>query len=244
MYVPWLKLAARKIEFCGKENHVSFLIKYNPESNSWEDISSFDHLDRYHVCIVASDDYVYFIGGVKYEHGVERTITTEVDRYDPRKDQWRKVADIHEGCMYHWGAAVNETIFIAGYLESDVLLYQCQVYNETTNEWQIIASPSGTELLAVDGKLFAVGYPITYPPQLFIVIVECYDPIKDKWTLKNKTAPRTVTGFTNSCPMRIYKEFLAGHQLESFNPRPSMTRSFIRYFQGSPSCTSLTCTVV
>ncbi|KAL9962966.1 hypothetical protein ACROYT_G032124 [Oculina patagonica] len=142
----------RETVFCGKERHVSFIIKYKPESNSWEDISSFDHLGRYHFCIVAKDDFVYFIGGVKYEHGVSCNAQTEVDRYNLRKDQWSKVADIHEGCMFHRGAAVNEQIFIAGLLGSDKLSCQCQVYNETTNEWQVIASPNSTELSAVDAR--------------------------------------------------------------------------------------------
>ncbi|XP_078381999.1 kelch repeat and BTB domain-containing protein 12-like [Oculina patagonica] len=210
----------REIVFCGKEKHVSFITKYKPESNSWEDITSFDHLNRCHVCIVANDDFVYFIGGVKYEDGVDRNAQTEVDRYDLRNDQWSKVADIHEGCSYHRGAVVNEKIFIvghlkAGYLESsfgrDALSYQCQVYNETTNVWQVIESPSDSNLLAVDGKLYAVGpdgmVDGMYMPTYFEV--QCYDPVKNKWNLKSKILIRPgERGFTKTCSMRIYKEFL------------------------------------
>ena len=29
----------------GSRKHTSFLMKYKPETNSWEDVSSFDHLD-------------------------------------------------------------------------------------------------------------------------------------------------------------------------------------------------------
>ena len=47
---------------CGKR-HLSFLTKYNPETNSWEDISSFD-LKREGVCIVAKGSFIYFLGGV------------------------------------------------------------------------------------------------------------------------------------------------------------------------------------
>ena len=35
-------------------------------SNSWKETTSFDHLDaRGNVCIIAKDDFVYFIGGEK-----------------------------------------------------------------------------------------------------------------------------------------------------------------------------------
>ncbi|KAL9974795.1 hypothetical protein ACROYT_G011880 [Oculina patagonica] len=33
-----------EVQFCDKEKHVSLITKYKPESNSWEDISSFDHM--------------------------------------------------------------------------------------------------------------------------------------------------------------------------------------------------------
>ena len=43
---------------------VSFLTTYKVESNSWQKVTSFSHLDaRDFVCIVAKDDFVYFIGG-------------------------------------------------------------------------------------------------------------------------------------------------------------------------------------
>ena len=42
---------------------VSLIIKYQVESNSWKEVTSFDHLDaRENVCIIAKDNFVYFIG--------------------------------------------------------------------------------------------------------------------------------------------------------------------------------------
>ncbi|XP_078383674.1 kelch-like protein 40 [Oculina patagonica] len=224
----------REIEFCSKEKHVFFIIKYKPESNSWEEISSFDHLNRYHVWIVANDNFVYFIGGVKYEHVDARSVPTEVDRYDLRKDQWSKVADIPGDCRYHWGAkrlaAVNRKVFIAGH-GRDALSYQCQVYNEATNEWQVIAGPSGEDLLAVDGKLYAVGYESMFSLNTLEIKVECYDPVKDKWELKNETTAPSNTDMPKSCSMRIYKEFLADHHGRSGKLL-------------SDAFTNMTCTVV
>ncbi|XP_078346911.1 kelch-like protein 2 [Oculina patagonica] len=102
--LPWLGCRERK------EKHVFFITKYKPESNSWEDISSFD-LGRRNFCIVAKDDFIYFIGGAEYEHDIVTTYLTDVDRYDLRKDQWNKVADIHEGCTVSSGSCGEGKIF-------------------------------------------------------------------------------------------------------------------------------------
>ncbi len=81
-------------EECRKEKHVSFITKYKPESNSWEDISSFHHLGfRRHLCIVAKGSVIYFIRGriewwLISSDGVRDSETlTDVDRYDLSKDQ-------------------------------------------------------------------------------------------------------------------------------------------------------------
>ncbi|KAL9951318.1 hypothetical protein ACROYT_G043962, partial [Oculina patagonica] len=118
---------ASEIELCDKEKHVYFITKYKPESNSWEDITSFEHLGRFYIGIVAKDDFIYFIGGVEYRHDNRSplpwapnvkynpcNVLTDVDRYDFRKGQWNKVADMHKGYRHLWGAAVNRKIFVAG----------------------------------------------------------------------------------------------------------------------------------
>ncbi|KAL9956829.1 hypothetical protein ACROYT_G038372 [Oculina patagonica] len=210
-----------------KDHDVFFITKYKSESNSWEEISPFVHLGRFSSCIVAKDDFIYFIGGVTKNGNGEPNFLTVVDRYDLKNDQWSKVADIHEGRCYLMGAAVNEKIFVAGSNKSDCMdfsskTYHCEVYDETTNEWQVIASLNGgllEKLLVLDDKLYAVC-SVMFTAKDTCVKVECYDPVKDKWNLKNeRTLPR---GFSRTderdrysakvCSMRIYKEFLADHQ--------------------------------
>ncbi len=232
-----------------KKRDVLFITKYKPESNSWEDISSFDKLDRIYLCIVAKDDFIYFIGGFEFEGGKTTNLLTDVDRYDLRKDQWNKVADLHERRRYHWGAAVNDKVFVAGYgmshrgrriRSADLwsVIYHCEVYDETTDEWQVIASLNGRleKLLSVDDKLYAVrSVMFTRTDSHTCAKVECYDPVNDKWNLKTEIIlpsgcnrrDQNNTYSAKICSMRIYKEFLADHQLESFIPvaEPSTTRS-------------------
>ena len=230
------------IQFCGKETHVFFITKYKHESSSWENVSSFDHLDRCKFCIVATDNFIYFIGGEEWENGYPRNVRTDVDRYDLRKDQWRNVADIHEGCRHHWGASVNEKIFIIGQtktrvMQSQTFLYQCEVYDEARNEWQVIASPpidgEVREFLAVDGKLYAVAQLFMYKYTSTYVTVQCYDPVQDKWNLKTEMPFSDWRGFIFPCSMRIYKEFLADHQLVLYDP--SITPQSLSSVPGSDS---------
>ena len=99
---------------CGKEKFTSFLMKYKPKSNSWEEVSSFDHLDlRERFCIVANDNFIYFIGG-KECCCDDLASLTSVDRYDLSKNQWEKAADIQMARSDFSGAAANEKIYIAG----------------------------------------------------------------------------------------------------------------------------------
>lgn len=48
-------LHERQILVCIGEKHVSYITKYTPESNSWEDITSFDHLTRAGILIPESE---------------------------------------------------------------------------------------------------------------------------------------------------------------------------------------------
>ena len=106
-------------DFCGKEKHVSFISKYKPESNSREDISSFDHLSfRDGICIVAKDNFVYFIGGAEWLAGARHnfanyTYLTDVNRYDLSQNQWDKAADIQKARRFATGAVVSGKIFVA-----------------------------------------------------------------------------------------------------------------------------------
>ena len=77
------------------KEHVYFITKYKPESNSWEDITSFNMGSRIHVCVVAKDNYIYFLGG-STQSGDRQKIPTDADRYDLSTNTWEKIADLHK----------------------------------------------------------------------------------------------------------------------------------------------------
>ena len=178
--------------------------KYNTESNSWEYISSPEFLvNREHYCIVTHDNFIYFIGGTEWSRntpGGERLLR-DVDRFDLRRNQWDKLADIQvarEGTGH--GTAANGKIFIAGKvhyrMEPDDHL--CEMYNETTNEWQFIKSfniepEKFGGLVVVDEKLYALGeirswYSDRRGERSGRLKVECYNADSDEWKLKTEVA--------------------------------------------------------
>ena len=76
--------------------HSTFISKYKPEPQSWQKILSlhlFYHFVRRDFCIVASEHFIYFIGGLVCVNMLKKYLS-DVDRYDLSKHQWKKVADI------------------------------------------------------------------------------------------------------------------------------------------------------
>lgn len=202
----------RAEEMCGSRSHTSFLMKYNPESKSWQDVTSFDHLDlREDFCIVTNDHFIYFIGGIEWPSD-ECTFLSDVDRYDMSKHRWDKVADIQMARKWAHGAGVNEKIYIAGGVFQGSLLpesCQCEVYDESTNEWQfirsfVIGNRRIETLLAVDGELYGLSSIGSFSDKN--VRIDYYNPKENQWTRKtrleilNNSVPATIM-----CSMKIFK---------------------------------------
>ena len=121
-----------------------FIWKFKPELHSWEHSLSLDHLNakfdsRQDFCIVASEHFIYFIGGLHVTEWRGLTLS-DVDRYDFIKGQWYKVADIQVARSGAHGAAASGKVFIAGGFQKGERLNECEMYDEATNEWQFIAS--------------------------------------------------------------------------------------------------------
>ena len=234
IYTLGTEFAGHWMEF-GAQKRVSYITKYKPESNSWEDITSFDHLDkRISVCIIAKDNFIYFIGG---HEKISCRYLTDVDRYDVNRNQWEKRADMQQPKCSLSAAVVNGKIFITGRTIKPgtyMILsktYQCEVYSEITNEWQIITSFHLTEdarpiLSSVDDKLYVLSTLMSNlnRGKLPDTRVECYDPEKNEWNTKTEvpilTHPTSQT-VLNPYSVRIFKGFLSDYQLKSVHTNVS-----------------------
>ena len=215
------RLLDTEIENCSKEKHVSCIKKYKPESNSWQDISSFDHMNlRHDFCVVANDNFVYFTGGAEWNAERMYKFLADVVRYDLKKNQWDKVADIQMARKPTTGAAANEKIFIAGGPNKVGLRIkerECEMFNERTNEWQFIASfgiPDNLwpRLLSVDNGLYVLPTHIKTGRDggdiPLLTMVKCYDPDKNEWEKKTDIPLFNMGHVINTCSTRIFKRFL------------------------------------
>ncbi|XP_078374056.1 kelch-like protein 40 [Oculina patagonica] len=202
--------------------HYFYISTYKPESHSWEDILSLNpqcylkFYQRQNFCIVTSTRFIYFIGGISW---YRREYLSDVDRYDLSTNQWDEVADIQVARGWAYGAAMNEKVFVVGGDHQGGWLppacYQCEVYDERTNEWQFIASlkkPNGlNKLLVSDGRLYAVSCEIRSLAECDLqeISVECYNSERNEWEIKTKTPAFPVKRYfstpTNACTMRIFK---------------------------------------
>lgn len=204
---PWISLHDKKAN-----NHV-YLAKYKPESNLWEDLSSFHHLAlRRNSCIVAKDNFVYFIGGKGND-----SISTYVDRYGLSRNKWRRVANMQQARSSASGAVANGKLFVAGGTEKCLDIgsaHSCdfEVYDDTTNEWQFIITPMRKivvcpKLLSVDGKLYAHFLDMNR----HTFEVDCYAGPDKHWNPHVIEIPRSWPGWLYiraTCSMRIFKGFL------------------------------------
>ena len=116
---------------------LSLITKYKPETNPWEDITSFDLGSREEICLVAEDNFIYFLGGMNSAstdfYGRYQKLRY-TDRYDLKTNTWDKIGDLQEPRSDACGAAAHRKIFIAG--GGSWVTPSCEVYNETTNTWQ------------------------------------------------------------------------------------------------------------
>jgi len=86
-----------------KTSLISFITKYKPEKDSWEDVISFDLRGREEICVVASEKLIYFLRGF-YEDWHKTFKNT--DRFDLKANTWDKIGDLQEPRRDAYGAAV------------------------------------------------------------------------------------------------------------------------------------------
>ena len=168
---------------------------------------------RFGVCAVATkNNFIYFLGGLLIQDNGTCKTVLNADRYDLSTNTWDKVADLQKPKMYAYGAAAGGKIYV------DDFPVSCEVYHETTNEWQLIARPkmgSYLTFLCVHDKLCLVKNFI--PPKGHRnrqhSVIEYYDPEKNEWQeiasfpleWNNDVLSLDYHRITFACLMRVFK---------------------------------------
>ena len=109
-----------------------------------------------------------------------------------------------------FGVATEGKIFIAG----GWWLKTCEMYNISTNDWQLIGSLTIDRayggMVCLKGTLYVLGGIVKYGNSK--LSVECYDPTEDKW-IKKTTIPVKLISKDNidtftGCVLKLSKGVL------------------------------------
>lgn len=154
-----------------------------------------------------------------------RPVLKNVYKCDLVKKHGDKLANLRIERAFARGASAHGKIFVTGGINRHrVISNTCEVYDETTNEWQFIAAlymPSDAvpQILSVDDALYVLGG--FYDNDSLGTKVECYDPDKDEWNERTEIPMRVnaaearkyrlcdCSDRVNACSMRIFKGLLS-----------------------------------
>jgi len=135
---------------------------YKPETDSWDRVTSFDLGSREGVCVVAKDNFIYFVGGRASPNGTIGSVygmLTGMTSAQTRGIKSLTFRNLQEPSLtFRNRAAAHGKIFVAsgGWYST----HSCEMYNETTNTWQYTKGlPSLyflSTLTCLDGKLYHV----------------------------------------------------------------------------------------
>ena len=187
------------ISFLLEDNATTVSIKkFQVESCSWQEFHSSSQCYRKDTCLIGSGNFLYLLGGTS-PHTSQHV--TKVDRFDIMEKKWEEITDMQQARGGAFGVASQEKIFIAGGADEESTVSKtCEVYNVSTNEWQLIADlnvyRTHGSMVCLGGTLYVLGgfdQSKKNPERS----VECYDkqgkwivkttiPVKEDW--KNKKA--------------------------------------------------------
>ena len=158
--------------------------KFQVETCSWQKLHSSSQCYRKDSCVIGSDNFLYLLGGT-LPHTSQHV--AKVDRFDITEKKWEEITDMQQARGGAFGVASQEKIFVAGGAdEESTVLKTCEVYNISTNEWQLIANlnvyRTHGSMVCLGGTLYVLGgfdQSKKNPERS----VECYDK-QGKWIVK------------------------------------------------------------
>ena len=172
--------------------------KFQVETCSWKELHSSSQCYRKDSCVIVSDNFLYLLGGT-FPHTFQHV--AKADRFDITEKKWEKITDMQQARGGAFGVASQEKIFIAGGTDEESTVSKtCEVYNVSTNEWQLIADlnvyRTHGSMVCLGGTLYVLG-GFDQTKKNPEHSVECYDkqgkwivkttiPVKEDW--KNKKA--------------------------------------------------------
>ena len=203
----------------------SYIYEYNPDKNIW--VGSLRCLSRVGACFVTDGHWIFIIGGTLSGNG-KITATTEVQKVIPSDEtedgevEFKEVAPMNEARHDAFGAAMNGKIYVAGGKQWDEnllgerVLASCEVYDPSTDEWQVMPSLNvprySASMVCFKGALYVVGgLKSIGRSKCGELSVEMFDSGVNEWHKKSnipvKGKKQTIIRF-NACFATLHKNCL------------------------------------
>ena len=118
-----------------KMNSEQKMYSYDAKTNSWNTVNA-PSARQHNPCVVASDQYLYLIGGL----GGNKQVLSTSKRFNPFLKLWEDIKNINEARHSACGAAMNGQVYIAGGMaqHGSQVLSSCEMYSPLSDEWQVI----------------------------------------------------------------------------------------------------------
>ena len=147
------------------------------------------------------DGKIYMFSGFTsdYYHG-----TASAEVYDPASNQWQKIKSMPTGLHDMQVAVLSGKIYIIGGAKYDKNSYgdivnAVERYNPATDTWTDLKPMNivrtDFSLVALNGKLYAIGGENEKNAEILLPSVEAYDPNTDTWK-KEASLPSPRSQFT------------------------------------------------
>ena len=180
--------------------------KYNVKRCKWETLISSCEGCRENACVIAAGSHLYLFGGKIPLGGV---YVAKGERFDTVENKWEEIADMHEGRNDAFGVAAESKIFVAGGLRNGKKLKTCEIYNISTNEWQLVAKLNVPRcygsMVCLNGKLYVLGGENNRNQNERSV--ECFDPANDQW-IHETTIPDLTNSSSTGSVLKLSRELL------------------------------------
>ena len=196
-----------------KMNSEQKMYSYDAKTNCWNEVDP-PSIKQHNPCVVASDQYLYIIGGLSEA----RQVLSRSKRFDPTHNTWEDIANINEARHSAFGAAMNGQVYIAGGMTNrgNQVLSSCEMYSPLSNEWQMIAclnSPRcNASMVCLEGKLYVLGGKgLVHSRASFsqisrVLTIEEFNSENRAWTVKSVVP---VDNFETSEEIKNKREYKA-----------------------------------
>jgi N-acetylneuraminic acid mutarotase len=159
---------------------MQFLMKYNPDSDTWENLAPIPK-PRSGASACAANDKLYYYAGEDFAWMYSNY------EYTPSDDSWNKKLKFCVVGKYMASTVLNDTIYtIGGTKEEEVITDSVYLYDPVNDIWSNSApmQTARTKLTAcsVNGKIYAIGGD---NGSNVLATVEEYNPDTDTWTTKS-----------------------------------------------------------